>query len=143
MQFVHPLFSHTNSPNLKHRFQQVTISSKFNTFCTLIKILVVFLTVIPLRVLFPKTSEIKFEHYSVDQGLSQNRINFIYQDQLGFLWFGTGEGLTRFDGYRFENFNFQPGSNFTFSPINCEGLEPLQGFGYSLYCFTCKFNFHE
>ncbi len=41
-------------------------------------------------------------HYTVDQGLSSNIVNSICQDENGFIWFGTNEGLNRFDGYNIE-----------------------------------------
>lgn len=43
-----------------------------------------------------------FKHYQVEQGLSNNTIYCSLQDKNGFLWFGTKEGLNRFDGYRFK-----------------------------------------
>ncbi len=45
---------------------------------------------------------LKFEHISVEQGLSQSTVNCILQDSLGFLWFGTPDGLNRYDGYNFK-----------------------------------------
>lgn len=36
---------------------------------------------------------------TVDNGLSQNSVLTIAQDELGFIWFGTHNGLNRFDGY--------------------------------------------
>ncbi len=36
---------------------------------------------------------------SVEDGLSSNAVNCMLQDHLGFLWFGTEDGLNRFDGY--------------------------------------------
>ncbi len=39
--------------------------------------------------------------YDVDQGLPQSMVNHILQDREGFMWFGTGDGLARFDGSRF------------------------------------------
>ena len=44
---------------------------------------------------------IPFQHYSSVDGLSQNQVSSILQDQQGFMWFGTLEGLNRFDGYEF------------------------------------------
>ncbi|MEO5681638.1 MAG: two-component regulator propeller domain-containing protein [Chitinophagaceae bacterium] len=46
-----------------------------------------------------------FRHYQVENGLSNNTVNCSAQDKNGFLWFGTKEGLNRFDGYRFKLFN--------------------------------------
>ena len=46
-----------------------------------------------------------FRHYQVENGLSNNTVNCCIQDKNGFLWFGTKEGLNRFDGYRFKLFN--------------------------------------
>lgn len=40
-------------------------------------------------------------HYSVEDGLSQNTISVIMQDRKGFMWFGTWNGLNKFDGYNF------------------------------------------
>lgn len=48
--------------------------------------------------------EIKFRNYNVDNGLSQNTVYSILQDNIGFLWFGTKEGLNRFDGKNFKDF---------------------------------------
>jgi len=47
---------------------------------------------------------IKFHYFTVDQGLSQNTIQCILQDKRGFMWFGTMNGLNRFDGYKFTIF---------------------------------------
>ena len=39
-----------------------------------------------------------FRHLSVDQGLSNNWIKAIHRDREGYIWFGTFNGLNRFDG---------------------------------------------
>src|SRR5215207_7716897 len=46
-----------------------------------------------------------FRHYQVENGLSNNTVFCSMQDQNGFMWFGTKDGLNRFDGYRFKAFN--------------------------------------
>jgi hypothetical protein len=47
---------------------------------------------------------LRFEHLSVEDGLAQESVLAIAQDRDGFMWFGTQNGLSRFDGYRFVNF---------------------------------------
>ena len=42
-----------------------------------------------------------FEHLSVEDGLSNNSVNCILQDRKGFMWFGTNDGLNRYDGHTF------------------------------------------
>ncbi len=42
-----------------------------------------------------------FDHLTSAQGLSQNSISAMIQDQNGFLWIGTQDGLNRYDGYTF------------------------------------------
>ena len=44
---------------------------------------------------------VRFRHYTTADGLPDNTINKIHQDQHGFMWLGTIEGLIRFDGYHF------------------------------------------
>jgi len=43
-------------------------------------------------------NELKFQKLDVNDGLSQNQVTFILQDELDFLWIGTAGGLNRFDG---------------------------------------------
>ncbi len=51
-----------------------------------------------------KSQTISFEHYSLDEGLSQSTVFVIHKDRRGFMWFGTESGLNRFDGYQFTTF---------------------------------------
>ncbi len=62
-----------------------------------------------------------FRHYQVEDGLSNNAAICSVQDKKGFIWFGTKDGLDRFDGYTFKIFRNDPdekssiGSNFIHS----------------------------
>lgn len=46
-----------------------------------------------------------FRHYQVEKGLSNNTVFCSTQDQYGFMWFGTKDGVNRFDGYHFKHYN--------------------------------------
>lgn len=46
----------------------------------------------------------QIKHYSVNDGMSQGIVQTIIQDKKGFLWFGTWNGLNKFDGYTFKNY---------------------------------------
>ncbi|NLI46434.1 MAG: response regulator [Acidobacteria bacterium] len=50
-----------------------------------------------------------FSHLTIDQGLSQSNVFCIVQDRRGFMWFGTEDGLNRFDGYEFMHITHDPG----------------------------------
>jgi len=54
-----------------------------------------------------------FRHYQVEQGLSNNSVICSFQDKKGFMWFGTKDGLDRFDGYTFKVFTNVPGDTLS------------------------------
>ena len=84
---------------------------------------------------------IRFNHLNVDNGLSQSSVTCIFQDNKGFMWFGTQDGLNRYDGYKFKIFKNIPNDstsltdNFIFSII-----EDKSGV---LYIETQSGNFHK
>jgi two-component system sensor histidine kinase ChiS len=51
---------------------------------------------------------IRFDHISIQEGLSQSVVSAILQDSQGFMWFGTQDGLNRYDGYEFKIFKQDP-----------------------------------
>lgn len=55
-----------------------------------------------------QSSDIRFDHISVEQGLSQDIVTSIVQDRQGFMWFGTQDGLNRYDGYSIKIFKHDP-----------------------------------
>ncbi len=54
--------------------------------------------------------EYYFRHFKVEDGLSHNTVLSSLQDSKGFLWFGTKNGLNRFDGYTFKLYQKNPGA---------------------------------
>lgn len=49
-------------------------------------------------------SNLRFQYLTTDEGLAQNTVDCIFQDSFGFMWFGTWNGLCRYDGYNFRTF---------------------------------------
>ncbi len=53
---------------------------------------------------------LRFDHLNIEEGLSQSSVNAILQDSRGFIWFGTEDGLNRYDGYTFKIYKPDPDS---------------------------------
>jgi signal transduction histidine kinase/ligand-binding sensor domain-containing protein/DNA-binding response OmpR family regulator len=86
----------------------------------------------------------RFAHLTIKEGLSQSTVKSIHQDWRGFLWFGSADGLNRFDGYNFTIYRNEPGKSSTLcgNDISCIYENPFdstfwigtQNDGLSLYC---------
>ncbi len=61
-----------------------------------------------------QSSGLRFISLSTEDGLSNNTVTCILQDSQGFMWFGTEDGLNRYDGYSF--------TIYRHSPIEANGL---------------------
>lgn len=46
-----------------------------------------------------KNNPLRFRHITINEGLANNKVNAVCQDKDGFKWFGTDEGLNKYDGY--------------------------------------------
>lgn len=53
-----------------------------------------------------QNQHIRFEHLGTTQGLSQGNVISIFQDSRGFMWFGTKDGLNKYDGYSFTVYKY-------------------------------------
>lgn len=69
---------------------------------------------------FSNAQEYYFKHFQVEDGLSNNTVITSLQDEDGFMWFGTKDGLNRFDGYRFKTYRSQS------DPIHSLGSNYIQ-----------------
>jgi ligand-binding sensor domain-containing protein/signal transduction histidine kinase len=72
-----------------------------------------FVFLLVLLLLFGKRTlaqSISFMHYQVENGLSNNAVLCSLQDDKGFMWFGSKDGLNRFDGYTFKVFRNEAGN---------------------------------
>ena len=76
---------------------------------------------------------LKTNRYTIDDGLPQSFVEQVHQDQKGFLWIATQDGVTRFDGYDFENFFSNP---FDSSSILSNYIIEINDWGKDSLCFT-------
>lgn len=53
--------------------------------------------------------EPSYIQYSTNNGLPSNTVYYSLQDDKGYIWFGTDKGVSRFNGYGFENYNYKNG----------------------------------
>lgn len=60
---------------------------------------------------FTQAQQILFRNYTVADGLCANTVWAISQDNHGYMWFGTKDGLSRFDGYQFKSYRFDKNIN--------------------------------
>ena len=75
------------------------------------------------------TDDYQFRHFTIKEGLSQSAVLCIMQDRRGFMWFGTGNGLNRFDGYNFISYVNDPYDSTTISDNEITSVfEDAQGY---------------
>src|SRR5215213_6134363 len=58
---------------------------------------------------FSRAGHLPTKSYTTFDGLANDSVNKIVRDSRGFLWFCTGEGLSRFDGFEFKNYTQDQG----------------------------------
>lgn len=61
----------------------------------------------------PEPKRYNFTHYTESSGLNSYQVNSTLQDADGFIWIATNEGLQRFDGLRYKNFDPDPENPFS------------------------------
>lgn len=71
-----------------------------------LKVLTIFflLFLCQFSLLLAQSNSLYFKHLTRDNNLSSNHVNCICEDEYGFIWFGTEDGLNKYDGYNFEIF---------------------------------------
>ncbi len=79
----------------------------FNPIFPRLLFLVISIALLP-TVIKAQSGDPVFKQYTTREGLSHNTVNCIVQDSLGFIWFGTMDGLNRFDGYNFKVYKSSP-----------------------------------
>ena len=61
------------------------------------------------NVLLAQAPQPVLHHYTVDEGLPSSEVYYALQDSRGYMWFATDRGVSRFNGYEFENFSTKDG----------------------------------
>lgn len=90
-----------------------------------------------------------FKNLNVQNGLSQNTVNAILQDKQGFMWFGTKDGLDRYDGLSFRKFKHDGrsqrsiGNNFITALYEDEKGNIWVGTDVGLYIYYPEKDFFE
>ncbi|MGC1389492.1 MAG: two-component regulator propeller domain-containing protein [Bacteroidales bacterium] len=59
---------------------------------------------LPLNFLQLSAQKYFFDNYGIKQGLSEQKVYTLFQDSKDYIWLGTANGLSRFDGKNFKNF---------------------------------------
>jgi len=85
---------------------------------------------------YPQVSESDFSTITEDDGLSNNGVNYILQDRLGFVWFATTNGLCKYNGRKFTTYRVDKSINWSL-PSN-EILTILEAHDGSLWVGTMK-----
>ncbi|MDB5015107.1 MAG: histidine kinase, partial [Daejeonella sp.] len=86
--------------------------------------------------------DVRFRKITSNQGLSHNTVYAITQDAKGFMWFGTREGLNRYDSYSVKNYYIKDskpgGSANKISSLLCYKSIIYVGTDNGLYCYDSK-----
>jgi PAS domain S-box-containing protein len=72
--------------------------------------------------MYAQPQGIQFKHLSSENGLSQNTVLCISQDSSGFMWFGTYDGLNRYDGYEFKVYKSETGNPYSLSSNSVQSI---------------------
>ena len=80
----------------------------------------IFICTIPL----PATDNPTVKYVGIEHGLSNNSVICTYQDYKGFMWFGTYDGLNRYDGYNFTVFRNHIGDS---TSVHCNEIYSIAG----------------
>ena len=71
-----------------------------NTESNYLRLVVFCILVLSLVNSSAQKTSIRFEHIGKEEGIFQNMVTSILKDRYGFMWFGTDDGLNKFDGYK-------------------------------------------
>lgn len=86
---------------------------------------------------------LSFSHFRITDGLSQSTVNCMLEDAHHQLWFGTQEGLNRFDGFSFENFNRENNEGIKNAFIYCSVKDNNNNLWFGTRNGILKYTFNQ
>jgi two-component system sensor histidine kinase ChiS len=98
-----------NPRNQTLKFKQLSFKEKMK------HIILVVSMILSFSVSAQQPINLKFSHLSISDGLSQSIVYSILQDSRGFMWFGTQDGLNKYDGYQFTVYRSNPNDSTSLS----------------------------
>ena len=60
-------------------------------------------------------ANITFKRITIEDGLSQTSVEYLYQDEKGYMWIGTSDGLNRYNGHEFKVYRYKEGAKNSIS----------------------------
>lgn len=76
-------------------------------------------------------------HYSIEDGLSQSTVQSVLQDDDGYIWLATWNGLDKFDGYSFKNYKSYPTDSVKLQHNRL--IQIMKGSNRTIWCQTYDF----
>jgi ligand-binding sensor domain-containing protein len=97
--------------------------ARITTWCiaTLLYCIFAAANLLPLTSYAQEKDAVQFTHLTTANGLSQSSVVAILKDKYGFMWFGTQDGLNRYDGYKFKVYRNNPAdkTSIPYNNIRC------------------------
>jgi signal transduction histidine kinase/ligand-binding sensor domain-containing protein len=86
------------------------------------KFLLLVLLLVGIKHTHAQSSHLKFDHFTVKDGLPERQVRFIKQDNLGYIWVGTQNGLLRYDGYKPKVYRFGVDKDSFYQTCSAESM---------------------
>jgi len=87
----------------------------------------IILFLVSSQVSYARQFNYRFNSIGIGQGLSSNQMNCIYKDKMGFMWFGTMNGLNRYDGYSCKVFHHNAADSLSITDEYIIAISPAPG----------------
>ena len=77
---------------------------------------------VSIETVLAQDNQLKFKHLTTENGLCNNWIRCIYKDDIGYMWFGTADGLSRYDGHLFKVYRPETNDGKSLGDINISDI---------------------